>query len=97
LTDASYDDDLTEWQGLEVYDASGRRYTAHRVYRAWPSTRLGVWVCRLANNCIHVEMDLVCDGPAALDELKHRIARAQGDTSELMAAVTHRKAIELCL
>ena len=97
LTDASPDDDLLEWQGIEVVDATGTHYRALRVYRAWPRSTWGVWLCRLANNCIHVDMDLVSEGTMPLDNLKARMVGYYGDASQLAAATTHREVIELYL
>jgi hypothetical protein len=70
LTFAGPDDDLSEWQGLVIYDSAGLKYSAQRVYRTWPASRLGVWMCRLLRVAISTDMDLDTPCAASLDELK---------------------------
>lgn len=95
--DASPDDDLSDWQGLVIYDSSGRKYTARRVYRRWPASRLGVWICRLSSNSIHVDMELDPPCAASLDELKDRVIAYYGEEPLLREAVSHKELITLCL
>lgn len=93
LTDASPDDDLSAWQGLEIYDSAGLKYVARRVYRGWPASRLGALACRLFNTAIHVDMDLDPPFPASLDELKDRIIAYYGEAPGLREAVSHQNLI----
>ena len=93
LTDASADDDLSEWQGLEIYDSAGLKYVARRVYRRWPASRLGALVCRLSNVAIHVDMDLDRPSAASLEELKDRIIAYYGEAPGIREAVSHKNLI----
>lgn len=97
FTDASPDDDLSDWQGLVIYDSAGLKYTARRVYRRWPSSLFGVWLCRLSNNRIQVEMDLDAPSTASIDELKEHVSAHYGEESVLREAVSHKELITLCL
>ena len=93
LTDASPDDDLSDWLGLVIYDSSGLKYLAVRVYRIWPASRLGAWMCRVLGVAIHVDMDLATPSAASLDELRNRVIGYYGETSALREAVTHKDLI----
>lgn len=97
LTDASAGDDLSEWQGLEIYDSAGLKYTARRVYRKWPASRLGALVCRLSSIAVHVDMDLDPPSAASLDELKDRIIAYYGEAPAYREAVTHESLITILL
>ena len=97
LNDASPDDDLSDWQGLVIYDSSGLKYTARGVYRRWPATTFGVWLCRLSNISTHVDMDLDAPSVAALEELKLRVIGYYGEESAYRAATSHKELISLCL
>jgi hypothetical protein len=97
FTDASPEDDLSDWQGLVIYDSSGLKYTARRVYRRWPASRLGVWICRLPCTSIHVDMELEPPCPASLDELKDRVIAYYGEEPVLREAGSHKELITLCL
>ena len=93
LTDAKADDDLSEWQGLEIYDSAGLKYVARRVYRRRPASRLGALVCRLSNIAIHVDMELDPPSAASLDELKDRIIAYYGEAPGLREAFSHKNLI----
>jgi hypothetical protein len=95
--EASPDDDLSDWQGLMIYDSSGLKYTARRVYRRWPSSRFGVWLCRLSEISVRVGMDLDAPSTASLYELRERVIAHYGELSSLREAVSHKELITLCL
>ena len=97
LTFAGPDDDLSEWQRLVIYDSAGLKYSAQRVYRAWPASRLGGWMCRLFSVAIYTDMDLETPCAASLDELKDRIIAVYGELEELRNAISHRVLITKCL
>jgi len=77
LSDASPTDDLTDWQNLRVFDAGGNCFRARRVFREWPRSRIGVFLCRLTNQSIMVGMELEEVEVAELSELVFQVAAVE--------------------
>ena len=93
LCDASPDDTLGDWQGLEIYDSAGRKFTARQVFIEWPHTRLGRWLCGLVGNAIHVGFDLYPPERVSVEELFRRLSAVENVPRSLMGA-THRKILQ---
>jgi len=97
LCDASHDDPLDDWQGLQIYDSAGRGFTAVRAFREWPRTLLGRWLCRCIDNCVRVGFDLSAPQPVSVQELWERV-NAVESLPDRLAASSHRQILEhLCL
>src|SRR5687768_4546592 len=67
LTDASPNDDLGDWQGMEIYDSAGRRFVAQRAFRGWPKSSFGAFICLLMRNAIHIALELDEGSPVSVD------------------------------
>jgi hypothetical protein len=97
--DASPDDDLSEWQGMEIYDASGRKFRVKKAFIAWPRRSWSLWLCRLLNESIYVDFVFEDPAKASLEELKERIAAYYGNAHlpDLGSVQSISEAIKLCL
>jgi hypothetical protein len=69
LTDASPRDDLRQWQGLGVFDAGGNAFRTNKVVRRWPVGRLGLALCWITNQSVHVELELQPEATVSVLEL----------------------------
>jgi hypothetical protein len=93
LTVASPDDDLSEWQGMEIYDSAGQHFRARRAFRGWPESEAGAFICRGAGNAIHVAFELDEGTSVSVQTLGERLAAlALGVT--IPERATHRDLIE---
>ena len=94
LTDASPDDDLRDWQGMEIYDSAGQRFVAQRAFRGWPRSSFGAFVCLLMRHAIHVALELDEGSHVSVDGLKERLAPAYGGRQYFDGSTTHEEVIE---
>jgi len=70
ISDASPDDDLSNWRGAAVYDSAGRRFLVERCFVKWPATAVGRLSARLFDHVIHVGMVLEELAPLPLEDFK---------------------------
>jgi len=94
LTDASPDDDLREWQAMEIYDSAGKCYMARRAFRGWPKGWLGALICRLVGHVVHVAFDLDEGRAVSVDALRQRLIAAGEAEGSFRHATTHREIID---
>jgi hypothetical protein len=99
LTEVSPRDDLIEWGGTEIYDFSGRKFSTKAAYRSWPRSKLGLWLCRFANQSVHVGFHLDEPTATSVEELKYHLRRYYGvdHLTGLADAKTVQEVISLCL
>ena len=90
-------DDLRDWQGLEVFDASGYRFVAARAFRVRPRTRLGLWVARIFRHSIHVGFEWDTPEMVPLIELRQRLETAYPAAGFEGAVSNHEALIRRCL
>jgi hypothetical protein len=74
LGDARPSDDLRDWQALEVFDSAGRCFVAERVFRRWPRTPFGLWLCRILGRMVRVGFNWTVPRHISLDELRQRLS-----------------------
>jgi hypothetical protein len=98
FTDASSDDDLQEWQGLEIYDSAGMCYVVKKAYRGFPTSKFWFWfLCKLNNHCIHVGLDLDAGTPVSVQALQKRLVSV-GELQEIDSGFkTHEEVIKVVL
>ena len=97
LWDASPLDLLSDWQGLEIYDSTGHRFTAVRAFIEWPRTKAGRWLCKLANNSIAVGFEFAPAEHVSSAELCERVRKVDA-LREKFDHATHREILEyVCL
>jgi hypothetical protein len=96
--DASPHDDLSEWQGLDIYDSSGRKFRVKKAFIAWPRRSWSLWICRILNHSTYVGFVFEDPAEASLEELKKRLTAHYGDDHlpGLESVKTISEAIKLC-
>jgi hypothetical protein len=94
LVDASPWDDLREWQGLEIYDSAGQRYLAKRAFRGWPNSGIGLILCRVMKNSIHVALELDEGSAVSVSALKERLVGVAGMPERFEGTTSHQEVIE---
>jgi hypothetical protein len=90
-------DDLSEWQGLEVFDSTGHRFVAVRAFRVRPRSRLGLWVARIFRQAIHVDFEWEAPRPVPLGELRQRLETVYPAAGFEDAMSDHESLIRRCL
>lgn len=97
LCDASPDDPLEDWQGLQIYDSAGRRFTTVRAFMEWPRTLVGHWFCKLIGNSIGVGFELSAPEHVSVEELRQRVDAIE-KLPDTLTNANHREILKhVCL
>ena len=94
---ASAWDDLSDWQGLEVFDSTGLRFVAARAFRLRPKGLLGLWIARLVRSSVRVGFEWGAPSPVSPLELRRRLATVYPDVDFASTASNHEALIRRCL
>ncbi len=97
LFNAAPNDDLSEWQGMVIYDSAGKLWRTEKVWRLRPRSRFGLMIFRALGMGAYLEVTLSEPMPYSEAELRDRIVRHFGASHLRPLAKNVRELLEhLC-